>query len=381
MTTEDNKTNLRKRILVIIVNVLLVSVGIISGICGGNTLNFFKNDPPYIPSNPNPEDGSINININTNLSWEGGDPDPSDIVTYNIFLGIDQESLVCVASAYINEIYNPDELSYYTQYYWKIDAYDDEDVTEGYIWTFRTVKNMPPDVPCNQYPANGSENINLTVILNWTGGDPNDDNVVYDVYFGNNPNPSIIGTNLSISTYNVYDLKTNTTYYWKIDAYDGVDITEGPIWFFTTILCPLPSPPNTPNTPDGPTSGKTGIKYTYQTNTSDPNQNILYYCFDWGDDTDSGWIGPYESGYKASANHTWDEEDTYWIKVKAKNDPNCDGDLSDGCESSWSRYLQVIVPKEKSAYILLSLINILKKYPTVFHILRYIFDLYININN
>lgn len=377
----DNKTNLRKIVLVIIVIVLLVSVGILSGISGGNTINLLKNDPPYIPSNPNPEDGSININTNTNLSWDGGDPDPSDMLTYNIFLGKDQELLVCVESAYSYESYDPGELLHKTQYYWKIDAYDGEDVTEGFIWTFKTETNMPPNIPCNPNPSNGSKNINLTVNLNWTGSDPENDTVVYNVYFGNNSNPSIVETNLSISTYNVDNLKTNTTYYWKIDSYDGFNLTEGPIWIFTTIVCPPPLPPNTPTTPFGPTSGKPGIEYTYQTNTTDPNQCILYYCFDWGDDTDSGWMGPYESDHMANANHTWNEEDTFWIKVKAKNDPNCDGDLSDGSESTWSRYLQVIVPKEKSADIILSLIKFLKNYPLVFQVLRYFFNFDIDIDN
>jgi hypothetical protein len=330
------------------------------------------NDPPYIPSNPNPEDGSINVNINTNFSWDGGDPDPGDIVTYNILLGIEPESLVCIASAHSSEIYNPGKLLHDTQYYWKIDAYDSEDVTEGLIWTFKTVKNKPPNIPSNPIPANGSINVNLNLTLNWTGGDPDNDSVLYDVYFGNNSNPSIIETNLSTTTCLVNDLKTNTTYYWKINAYDDVNLTEGPIWIFTTIECPPPPPPNTPNAPLGASSTKPGLEYTYQTNTTDPNQNILYYCFDWGDNTNSGWIGPYESGKTASANHTWNEEDTYWIKVKAKNDPNCDGDLSDGSESLWSRYLQVVVPKNKPAYKLLELFNFHEKIPLMFQALKYL---------
>ena len=332
-----------------------------------------NNDPPYTPNNPNPEDGTINVNITTDLSWEGGDPDPGDTVTYNIFLGDNPESLVCVASAFSNEVYDPGELSYDTQYYWRIDAYDsNHDISEGPLWMFHTAKNRPPNVPSNPYPADGSTNICLTVNLNWTGGDPDNTSVVYDVYFGENSSPSIVATNLSITTYNVDDLKRKTTYYWKIDAYDGINVTEGAIWTFTTAVS---LPPNTPAAPSGPTSGKPGMEYTYQSNTTDPEQNVLYYWFDWGDNTSSGWLGPYESGQMVSANHTWSEKDTYWIKVKAKNDPNGDGDLSDGSESLWSPYLPVTMPKGNSAEIIQPFIKTLRRYPHIFPILRYLLDL------
>ena len=45
------------------------------------------NDPPYPASNPNPLDNSLNNNLIINLSWTGGDPDPEDTVTYNVFFG------------------------------------------------------------------------------------------------------------------------------------------------------------------------------------------------------------------------------------------------------------------------------------------------------
>lgn len=49
--------------------------------------------------------------------------------------------------------------------------------------------------------------------------------------------------------------------------------------------------------------------------------------WDWGDGTHSDWLGPYNSGDMASGNHSWGAMGAYQIKVKAKGDPNGDGDL------------------------------------------------------
>jgi len=46
--------------------------------------------------------------------------------------------------------------------------------------------------------------------------------------------------------------------------------------------------------------------------------------------------------------HVWNIEGTYQIKVKAKDDPNGDGDLLDGTESVWSDPLPIRIPKNKA---------------------------------
>ena len=95
------------------------------------------------------------------------------------------------------------------------------------------------------------------------------------------------------------------------------------------------NPPEIPNIPDGPTDGNAGIEYTYTSDTTDPNGNKIYYMFDWDDGTDSGWVGPYDSGETATAEHTWDEEGDYEVKVKAKDTGG------GGHETDWSDSLTV----------------------------------------
>lgn len=78
---------------------------------------------------------------------------------------------------------------------------------------------------------------------------------------------------------------------------------------------------NPPETPDlsGPGSGNAGEEYSFTTNTTDPDGDEVYYLFDWGDDTNSVWLGPYPSGSKINASHIWSEVGDYQIRVKAKD--------------------------------------------------------------
>jgi len=99
----------------------------------------FENNPPYNPSNPDPEDSATNVPITSELSWVGGDPDPDDIVTYDIYFGAETNPPLLVSNHPI-ETYNPGTLEYNTEYYWKIVARDlvGETNNESAIWSFTT---------------------------------------------------------------------------------------------------------------------------------------------------------------------------------------------------------------------------------------------------
>jgi len=77
--------------------------------------------------------------------------------------------------------------------------------------------------------------------------------------------------------------------------------------------------PNTPDKPSGPTEGEANQEYFYTTSTIDNNDDLIYYFFDWGDGTDSGWFGPFESNEIASASNRW-EIGTYNVRVQAKDE-------------------------------------------------------------
>ena len=119
-------------------------------------------------------------------------------------------------------------------------------------------------------------------------------------------------------------------------------------------------PPNKPSRPQGEANGKINREYTYITSTIDSNGDEVYYMFDWGDNTTSQWIGPFKSGETINASHTWKEEGTYRIRVKAKD--------ANGLESPWSDYMVVSMPKE--------VIWKLEKLPFIYLLLRFFFSFF-----
>jgi hypothetical protein len=88
-------------------------------------------------------------------------------------------------------------------------------------------------------------------------------------------------------------------------------------------------PPDNPEQPNGPTSGNTMVDYTFSTMTSDPEDEDVFYMWDWGDGTYSDWLGPYSSGDTVEVDNSWDEDGTYQIKVKAKDINNGESGYSD----------------------------------------------------
>lgn len=79
---------------------------------------------------------------------------------------------------------------------------------------------------------------------------------------------------------------------------------------------------------DGPTTGNPDISYEYSFLSSDVNDDTLYYYIDWGDNTTSGWVGPYPAGDSMTQEHLWSSPGSYMIKAKAKD--------RHGAESNWS---------------------------------------------
>jgi len=197
--------------------------------------------------------------------------------------------------------------------------------------------NEPPYVPGNPNPANNSADVDITADLSWTGGDPDVDTVYYDIHFGTELNPPLVATSWPSTYYDLCPMEYNTTYYWKIVAHDNHNhSTAGPTWTFST-KSHSNSPPDKPERPSGPSSGNIGVSYSYSSHAVDRDGDLIYYLFDWGDGSNSGWLGPYNSSQDVNASHTWSEIGSYNIKVKVKD--------VNGAESEWSDPLPVSMPK------------------------------------
>jgi len=121
------------------------------------------NQPPYVPSNSSPPNGATNVSIPLELFWTGGDPDPGDTVTYDVYFGTISPPVIMVHNLSATS-YNPGTLLYQKTYYWRIVAWDSHNAsTAGPIWNFTTEQQpdtTPPQVEITT-PQKGYLYINL----------------------------------------------------------------------------------------------------------------------------------------------------------------------------------------------------------------------------
>lgn len=194
------------------------------------------NGPPAAPSNPSPVDVATGIHVDTDMTWIGGDYDPHDTVTYNVYFGTTIGPPL-VATGESLAVYDPGTLDYGMTYFWRVVAFDNhgDSTTSGALpWKFTT--NSLPLVPADPVPADSATDVSVDTVLNWTGGDPDPgDTVRYHVYFGTEANPPLVVSFLPASTYDPGPTYYDTTYYWRVVAVDETaDTASSPIWSYHT---------------------------------------------------------------------------------------------------------------------------------------------------
>ena len=99
---------------------------------------------------------------------------------------------------------------------------------------FGEENSVPFTAVLNALADNGSVGSG-TVSLSWIGGDADvDDTLLYDVFFGTDPNPPMVSQDESAETFDVMT-DPGTTYYWRINTTDGSGSSSiGRVWQFTT---------------------------------------------------------------------------------------------------------------------------------------------------
>lgn len=78
----------------------------------------------------------------------------------------------------------------------------------------------------------------------------------------------------------------------------------------------------------GSFNGSVRKEYYYTISGEDVDNDSLYYYIDWGDGSNTGWIGPFENSEEVVQSHSWIKPNTYELKAKSKDEY--------GEESQWT---------------------------------------------
>jgi hypothetical protein len=118
---------------------------------------------------------------------------------------------------------------------------------------------------------------------------------------------------------------------------------------------------NPPDPPDinGPSEASPGEEVTFTFHASDPDGDPVYYKIDWGDGTETGWLGPYPHCTTISVSHTYNSKGNYILRAKAKDGYDA--------ESDWSTF-EITIPRNKA--INRPILNFLQSHPSMFPLLQ-----------
>ena len=176
--------------------------------------------------------------------------------------------------------------------------------------------NQPPNKPTITGPLTGKTG--SAYVYKFSTTDPENDNVLYYIDWGNGnsgwlgPYPSGVLESAS------HSWGFPSPYTVKVQAKDTNGVTSP--W-----SDPLTVTINNNVQPTNPTITGTdvcqyGTSYVWTLRSTDDGTQVYYYI-NWGDGTNSGWLGPYASGISIDFSHTYNSVGTKTIQAKARDVP------------------------------------------------------------
>jgi hypothetical protein len=217
------------------------STAIRSVLSSPSTLAFHVEYSSKYATSPVPADGSLYADTWVSLTWTPGETAVSHDVyfshirddvangTGDAFRG-NQAGAFYIAG-FPGYPY-PEGLVPGTTYYWRIDELEAGGTKyTGPVWSF----TVPPKKAYNPNPANGAKYIRTDATLSWTAGFGAK---MHYVYFGTSLDTvtnATGGVPQALATYKPASLVKNTTYYWRVDEFDGAATHKGDVWSFSTI--------------------------------------------------------------------------------------------------------------------------------------------------
>jgi len=196
--------------------------------------------PPSLAHTPSPRNLSIDQDLTVTLSW-GQPVVGAKPFTYDVYFGVapangmETRALRKILSDSPNTSATVEDLDPGTHYIWQVISKNPWGVSASSIWTFMTQIGMPkPSEPSNPTPAAGATGVATETALSWTPSV--NGTVTYDLYLGTAPNAlAKVGNHFSASSYRAENLALDTTYYWKVVAWNASGSRESEIWSFSTV--------------------------------------------------------------------------------------------------------------------------------------------------
>lgn len=183
---------------------------------------------------PTPPDGAEGIMIPL-LQWQAGDT----AAFHDVYFGTNPtpgpDEFRGRQPVSMSIYYHPPGLIPGTTYYWRVDEIEADRTTihTGGVWSFTST----PVTAYHPEPPDGAEQVNINAELSWSAGFRA---IMHKVYFGTDEAAVVTGTAGTLkgtqidTTYDPGILQLGSTYYWRIDEFDGTKWHEGDVWSFTT---------------------------------------------------------------------------------------------------------------------------------------------------
>lgn len=192
--------------------------------------------------------------------------------------------------------------------------------------------NRPPEIPSMPSGStSGKEGSTYTYETDTT--DPEGDQISYMWDWGDGTFSDWIGpfdSGVTASASHIWNERGS--FYIKVKAKDTNDAESD--WSDELKVSISNTAPTKPWI-TGKRIGSVGQTYEYSFRSFDLEGDNIYYIVTWDYGGSTGWLGPYNSGYKLTLNHTWDEGKTHTVRAKAK-------DIFDE-ESKWAT-MKVLMP-------------------------------------
>ncbi len=289
------------------------------------------NPPPNTPSNPSPKNNSLNIARTADLHWTGGDVDPDDTVTYDVYFGT-SSTPPQVADDIASPSYDPGTLAYNTVYYWRIIAQDSNNqTTEGPLWHFTTVKEQSGGGGGGGGGGYTPEPQNQKPLANVSAGSPYEgyvnSAVLFDGSLSSDPDGNITEWYWTFGDSSNGTGKTVTHSYANIGTYNvTLRVTDNKGAINTTrTTCVITQPNRPPTEPliTGPINGTVNTIINFSAVSTDEDNDTIQYTFIWEDVPSevtymniSGFVA---SGTPVSFSHLWTIPGQYAVTVKVSD--------------------------------------------------------------